>query len=164
MTSFVRPAAWLRQLFIQSRTEHVNPSRVSDDVSLVQPYDGSGWGIPDPANWAREATSGVGISATTTIYTVPVNRVARILAVGVHWVAGATFNSHLRVQSGTDIIAVSNDVTVPITGENIGYDVRTPVMGPGHVLSARHTGGDASSQAVYSLYYVECPIGTVFYV
>ncbi len=97
MPSFVRPAAWLRQLFTQSRTESSSPSRVSPDVSLVQPYDGSGWGIQDPSQWGVSAKPGVGASGVATVLVVGENELGRLLSLGGDNEAGVNPNAWWNV-------------------------------------------------------------------
>ena len=59
MTQFSRRARWLNALFPQSvAPANPDPALRSDDVSLVQTYDGGGWGIVEPsfpAEWDVDA-------------------------------------------------------------------------------------------------------------
>jgi len=41
---------------------------------------------------------------------------------------------------------------------------RSPVLGPGHEILGFHIGGDVLTVVRWAIYYVEAPIGTVFYV
>lgn len=159
---FVRPAPWLRRLFTPSQTSPVNPTRVSDDVSLTQPYDGSGWPLYDPGQWVILTQSAVGTPKTTVIETVPIDRICRLLAVAVILNAGVAPSCQL--QAGVAItLSVGAPVVVHAT-EMSSVPSNTPIIGPGHSIRGRHYGGDAATQVTWYLYRVLAPIGTVFYV
>lgn len=167
MPSFVRPAAWLRQLFTQSRTEHSNPSRVSAEVSLIQPYDGSGWGIEDPQQWAYSVNTGVsaGAAGTATLVTVGENEIFRLLSLAGENLAGTDpggwWNQVINAEQYalTTRIVMNNGNTAYWAGERF-----PPVLGPGHILQFEWTGGNASTQPRLFIVGIRAPLGTVFYV
>jgi len=164
VSSFVRPAAWLRQLFTQSRTESSNPSVLSNDVSLVQPYDGGGIVIPDPANLVHTVDSAVGAATGTTILTTGANEIIRVYSVAVFKLAGADGTANLLTNHTG--IALTCGVSGRMVADGNWNAIGTPgvVIGPAHVLTGNFFGGDASSQVRWRLYGARVPVGTVFYV
>ena len=163
MSRFVRPAAWLRQLFTQSSNQYVNPSQVSNDVSLVQPYDGSGWGLPDPGQMIKQATSGVGSPTEILVYTVPANRIARLLALSIQRIASTDYTrAYFSAELGGMRVGVSSIIAT--VGVDLGLQVYCPVLPPGAILRGQASGGAAGSTIKCTALVVEVPIGTVFYV
>lgn len=163
MSKFVRPAGWLRHLFTQSQTTQVNPTEVSDDVSLIQPYDGGGFPLFDPGQWGLFVTSLVGAATNTVIIIVPDNKVVRLLGLGTFLAAGTVGTAHFTVlpTSGVEV-PITPQIAVHAT-QLTGYPIYCPILGPGHTLRSNFFGGGAASQIRYDMYYVEAPLGTVFY-
>lgn len=161
MSGFVRPAPWLRRLFTPSQTAPVNPIEVSDDVSLIQPYDGGGYPLFDPSQWSSEVVSVAGAAATTVLYTVGAESVVRLLAAAGILSAGVVGSLHLRVEAGAISLAISPNVATPAV-EQVNLPLQCPVIGPGHIISGRHFGGGAATVVTWRLYLVEAPLGTVF--
>jgi len=161
MSGFVRPADWLRQLFTSSQTGPVNPTSVSDDVSLVQPYDGGGYPLFDPGEWAKQVTSATTAASTTALFTVPETSICRILAASAVNTAGVAPDVHFRVATATASLAISLSKTLPAV-EQEGFEITCPIVGPGHQITGRHFGGDGSTIVIYRLYLVVVPLGTVF--
>lgn len=163
MSEFVRPAPWLERLFTASRTEHLHPNSVDPVVSLVQPYDGSGWGISAPGQWVISQVSEVAQAARSQdIETVPEDQVCRILAASVGLTAGVAPQCNLQVVGTGTVVSLGGFVTA--TNENPVLPVNTPIIGPGHIIRGRHSGGDAATVVTWYLYRVFAPLGTVFYV
>jgi len=165
VSKFTRPAPWLRQFFTPSQTEFKEPSTLSNDVSIIQPYDGGGFPLFSKGEWNVNVTTAAGAAQSVTLLTVGEDNIARILAIGCGRGAGATFEARAQVttQAGNPI-GCTNIVTIPVSGEQRGLEVYTPVLGPGHVLVGRHEQGDSLSVSDWNLYYVEVPLGAVFYV
>jgi len=162
MSGFVRPADWLRQLFTSSQTGPVNPTSVSDDVSLVQPYDGGGYPLFNPEQWALEVTTTpAAAAATTSLFTCPDTSICRVLAMAAVKTAGVAPDVHFRVETAVISLAISVSQTLPAV-EQIGFAPTCPIIGPGHKITGRHFGGDGSTIVVYRLYLVVVPLGTVF--
>jgi len=157
---FSRPAPWLRQLFTPSHTTQPNPGELSGDVSLVQPYDGSGWPLFDPGEWDIATQSSVAIASTTALVTAGALEVVRILAASVRLDAGVAPVCHLQ---GENSVVFGEDVTAVGGSEQIHVPSNCPILGPTHVLYGRHHTGDAATQVTWVVYYVRAPIGTVFY-
>jgi len=162
MSQFARPAGWLRQLFTQSQTAQPNPTILSNDVSLVQPYDGSGWGLWDPGQWIANVTSATIAADNTAIMTCPVGNIRRILAVSAQVTAGVAPAVYLWVSAQAGEVGVG-DVFAAIANRFVSLDCKIPILGPGHVLTGNHTGGDAATIVNYRCYFVQAPLGAVFY-
>ena len=167
MSLFVRPAPWLRQLFTPAHTPQPNPGTLSEDVSLVQPYDGSGWAIPNPETTVRSFTAPAGAQGNNTILTMGATDVGRILGISVNLNAGAApthANAAVRAP-GTNLNCPITDVVVPVTGIFIGLPhLASSVILPRLQLEGSHIGGDAATILIWRVYIAICPIGTVFYV
>lgn len=162
MPQFVRPAAWLRQLFTQSRTEHSNPARVSPDVSLTQPYDGGGWGMEDPGMWIVAKTSAVGIDTTTVIHTVGSKNICRIMAASCILAAGGK-PTYVAVAVEDPMAALGVGIT-PIADlvadVAVNLPIMIPIVGPTHQIVGRIEGGDALTQVHWRIYKCELPLGS----
>jgi len=166
MSKFSRPSSWLRQIFTPSSTGWREPGDLSNDVSLTHPYDGSGWVFPVPAMASLVVVSAVGAATTTLIYTVPLDRITRLLGISVGVNAGETFNAAGRMTTpgGGQAFTCTELVTIPVSGEGRQLPGHPPVMLPGMFLSLRIEDGGAASQSATTIYFVEAPLGTVFYV
>lgn len=168
MTQFSRAAPWLRSLFIESSSPTVkNPATRSDDVSLVQPYDGGGWPLAgrDSSAWAVTFTTNVGVTGVNTDFTLLKNEIMRILAIGIVTASGAIANSQVRVQIagvGT-VISISDDKKSHLTEEQPLVPI-APLVGPESRLIFRHYAGSAATSIKFNLLVVRVPIGTVFYI
>ena len=170
MTQFSRRSRWLNTLFPASvRPQTTDPSSVSEDVSLVQPYDGSGYGIPNPRSWIIQNLLAAGVTGSSVMITVPEDSVYRLMGAGGFNVAASGTPRHqLFVQ---DLIAVPNlacqlaPIEIPTVGDgNFAFDLgRAIVIGPGHNLLMAYTAGGAGTIMKYSIYGVLAPLGTVFY-
>jgi len=162
MSGFTRAAPWLRQLFTPSKTAQPNPDRLSDDVSLVQPYDGGGWPLPPGGEWALQVVTAAGAAADSVLVSVNANEIARILAVSFGRNAGVhpTLAVDVLVQQ-TFTVGLSAHV-VSTTAIQTLLPISTPIIGPGHVLRGRHFGGDAATVIDWEVYFVRAPLGTVF--
>jgi len=171
LTQFSRRARWLNSLFTSSKAPQISdPGTVSDDVSLVQPYDGSGYGISNPRTWVTQSlTDPAGITGQLDILTVPEDSVYRLFAASGFKVVGVNPFSFLNV---IDLISTPNvacqispimqDIVAP--DGQFSFDIRNPiVLGPGHTLRIDYIGGSASTVMSYSVFGVLAPIGTVFY-
>jgi len=164
MSGFVRPANWLRHLFTSSQTGPVNPTEVSDDVSLIQPYDGGGYPLFDPGEWAKDSTSATGAAKTTALFSVPDDKIARILSASIVHTAGVAPDVYFRVETPQFSMGISENLTALADAEDQGFQIHSPIIGPGHNLVGRHFGGDGSTVIIFRLYLCVVPIGTVFYV
>lgn len=166
MTQFARPSTWLRHIFTPAQTRAPNPGLLSNDVSLNQPYDGSGWGLVPGAEFAREVTSAAGVSTTTLILTVPATEIFRILSLSMQRILGADYtlvNWFARAPGNNFDVALTPDMT----GTSVNRApsrIHSPILGPGSALFCFVTGGAAASTCDIRIYGVSAPLGTVFYV
>jgi len=165
MSRFNRPASWLRFLFTPSQTKAPNPGELSNDVSLNQPYDGGGFPLFDPSQWAFTVKSATIASATTDLFTVPEDEIVRILAVAASVAAGVApnVNSFATTQNNTRV-SLSAPLLLVANGQRTGLTQLCPIIGPGHVFAGHHFGGDAATIIDWWVYFVRAPLGTVFYV
>lgn len=164
MANFARPSSWLRQLFTPSHTSQPNPDRVSDDVSLNQPYDGGGFPLWDEGQWASFVDSGVFSASDTNLLTVPENQICRILAVSAELRAGVAPNAYVKVAGASQVVISQWASPIPPVVQRICIPLFTPIIGPTHTLIGSHHGGDAATVVRWAFYYVLAPLGTVFYV
>lgn len=169
MSQFSRRARWLNQLFPASAAPTINdPGVRSDDVSLVQPYDGSGWGVIQPTDFISRTISGIAAQGNVILRTVGANNIIRILAASYEHTAGVLPTQVcLEVH---DPVAIRSVVisTVPATFafavvEN-PIEIVCPIILPGHRIDGAWQGGDAATRGIFGLVAVEAPVGTVFYV
>jgi len=134
-------------------------------VSLVQPYDGGGFPIPDPAQWTARAVNSAAAVDTTVILTMEATEIGRILAVSCNLNAGVAPSVSIQIldQQGF-ATCISNRILIPVISERNGFQIFSPIIAPGHVLQGRHFGGDAATVVEWLAYVVRVPRGTVFYV
>lgn len=165
MSLFSRRARWLNDLFPASvAPQSSDPSRLSEEVSLVQPYDGSGWDLVNPDDWITTLTLAVGASGNENIRRIDDRNVFRFLSVDVILVAGlAPTSFRIRVTAnGVEEVAVTGNV-IPLTDGSAIRPV-SPIIGPSTRILAVYVGGDVLTQIRVNLYGLEVPLGSVFYV
>lgn len=152
-------------MFTSSKTGPVNPIEVSDDVSLVQPYDGSGWVMANPAEWFAQQTGAAAAAGSTNLFINDLENVVRILAVSCSLTAGNAISALMMVTvpGALGDVAIGSVAAITST-EHILVPTQSPILGPGHTLVGRHFGGNAGSIPQWRIYLVQAPIGTVFYV
>ncbi len=170
MSQFSRRSRWLNFLFPASKApQSSDPGSVSDDVSLVQPYDGSGWGIPESSQWLTRGDSPVGITGDTDILTVPAGSVYRLFGAFGFKLLGAASTWQIFVG---DLVSTPNLFCLLAEEQNTGAGIsgshpaefnRAIVIPAGLVIRIQHFGGDVATQNRYGIYGCIAPIGTVFY-
>lgn len=165
MSKFSRSASWLKQLYTPSSTGWREPGQLSPDVSLTSPYDGGAYPLLDPSQWLLGAVVSATVAAgSTTLFTVPVTEIARVLAVSATVTAGVAPQLQLQVRTlANDNVIVSESV-LAVAAIRTGIQVFTPIVGPGHLIIGRHTAGDAATIVSWDLYVARAPLGSVFYV
>lgn len=190
MSQFSRRARWLTQLFTQSvAPAKQDPSQLSDDVSLVQPYDGSGWAIEqtsfpvefdtvagpllitEPFVGIMDFTSKVGITTVSDLFSISNDLVARILQISDLLIGGIGAENTFYFVAPPNDSGVSNHIVMMSGSKNIvpSQTIRqdralfSPIMLPGTQLSYFFTDGDVSSETRISVAMVIAPVGTVFY-
>ena len=190
MSQFSRRARWLKQLFTPSVSPATqDPTQRSDDVSLVQQYDGGGLAIADtifpvihdasgapleirePEISIRDFQSKVGITTVSDLFNLGDDLVARIWAANFTLTAGigAEIN-YLTVTAptgsgvGNHLWVFSNpfnNVTSPGDQRRFIHD---PILPPGMQMNFFSTGGDASSSGRLTIAMIVAPVGTVFHI
>lgn len=166
MSLFSRRARWLNALFPASVTPTItDPASRSDDVSLVQPYDGGGYPIPPVTNWFTEVTSAVAAGTQLLLLTVGDDQLFRILGCGIQRLAGNNYTRaflQVRVPNATFLVQVSNDIGVVDNIEQGIHQLVMPICPAGSQIFMFADGGNASSQFTATLLGVSVPVGTVF--
>jgi len=165
MSKFSRSSSWLKQLFTPSTTGWREPGELASDVSLVQPYDGGGYPIQDPGQWMTKVTTAAVAVDTTVILTLGDNEIGRILGASVNRNLGVKPSCSLQIfdQNGNSLV-VSDRILIAVNGEREGFQIFSPIIGPGHSIRGRHFGGDAATVLEWLVYVVRAPLGSVFYV
>lgn len=165
MSQFSRRAKWLNALFPASVAPQLtDPDRVSDDVSLIQSYDGSGWGIPNRNDWFHLADL-TGIAGSVEIFRVPDDFVFRLFAAQCLQVVGPGPQVQLFVK---DLQSTPNQATsltsfFALTVNNLNLPLQTAlVIGPGMSITGDDFNGGAGSIVRFTIYGCLAPVGTVF--
>jgi len=168
MSGFTRPAPWLRQLFTSSRTGSQSPANRSDDVSLIQPYDGGGYPSAQVGVAKCFFQGGVATPAAAggeVFYTCPANTVVRVVGLGVALAAGNAPTSLIAVSDETNTYVPITGVITPVTNDYLSFGVITcPILTPGMELELRWYGGSATTDHDIKWAIYSAPIGSVFYV
>lgn len=190
MSQFTRRARWLQQLFTPSVAPAVPaPTSLSDDVTLVQQYDGGGLAIAEatfpairdasgapleirsPEISIRDYQTKIGITTVSDLFNLGPDLVARIFAANLTLTAGigAEIN-YLTVTAptgsgvGNHLWVFStpfNNVSSPGDQRRFSHD---PILPPGMQLNFFSTGGDASSSGRLTIAMIVAPIGTLFHI
>jgi len=160
VSQFTRPASWLRQLFTPSQTSQPNPGQLSNDVSLVQPYDGGGYPLGG-LDGIVLITSTVAAALTTTLFTNNSNTIARVLALTAQSIAGTAPVCNFRVFNPTTACVITESLL--LTANFRSFPTTCPIIMPGHGLSGRYISGNASTQVQYTFHVCFAPVGSVFY-
>lgn len=169
MTQFSRRARWLNQLFPASKAPQTkDPGSVSDDVSLTQPYDGSGWPLPDFASWIIQKDSPVGIDGQTDMITVPEGSVYRLFSANSFRLIPANAQTQLFVTNLGGIPVTAVALADPVStgfqqGNNIYQFQKSIVVPAGLTLRFEHFLGDVNTQIRFGIYGCLAPAGTAFY-
>jgi len=185
LSLFSRRARWLQELFPASVAPKVrDPSSVSDDVSLVQQYDGGGVGFPiptfppvtaGPATFTatvpevgiREFLTTVGIATSTDLILMPTGLYARILSITAVISAGTTpsgFHIDARPPTGSGIgdhIAyITHEMSV-LKSVRSALPLATDLILPGHQVNAVQSGGASGTIIRLAFYWIVSPIGAI---
>ena len=163
MSKFVRPAPWLRQLFTQSQTEPANPSELSQDVSLVQPYDGGGYPLHPVGEYLITATQSAAASGTETILTCSRDQIARILAVDVLFTVANAATVRFQIDIAGVALSVSVQSLLATVNQPESRELTTPILPPGGSLQVAWFGGNVTTVIRTHVLFARVPLGTVFY-
>ncbi len=145
-----------------------DPALVSDDVSLVQPYDGGGYGFADPSTFCtRTAIPTAGATGGEIIITTGPDEIFRLMGADVAQIAGARPAAHIIVidKGGSgESVAITQDFGTPPIGRIDAFPRFIGLtVGPSCVLNGQWTGGDVLTQITFGVYGFRAPLGTVFY-
>lgn len=170
MSQFSRRARWLNQLFTASvAPQSSDPAVVSDDVSLVQPYDGSGWPIPQLGDWfSGPFLSPTGAAADTELIQVADDEVFRLFAISVFTVATLVADAGpivSQIQGAGGVQIAPNQQSPGLAfGSNVYQFPGGMILPPGSFLRGGHFNGNGTTILSWSVYGCRAPSGTVFYV
>lgn len=190
MSQFSRRARWLNQIFVPSvAPTTADPSVVSDDVSLVQTYDGGAIGIANPSFplirdgaaagagvplliespevAIRAYLSPVGININGDMFSLPTGLYARILAFNTNLNAGLSPTAQwetVNVPTGTpgggfQVNITKRKVVTVSIAESRGLMFN--LLPPGMMLKSHHTNGDASTQLRHQMLWIVAPVGMI---
>ena len=169
MSQFSRRARWLNELFLQSKAPASrDPDSVSDDVSLVQQYDGGGWLIPDTPDWFHGPfLSPAGAAGATALLTVPEDSIFRLFSIHVFTVVNpvATCNPIVSQFATTGGVSLAHQLVTPLSplGGASTFELnRAIVLPPGTFLYGSHLLGGAGTILSWNVYGCLAPIGSVF--
>lgn len=171
MSQFSRRARWLNSLFPASvLPQSQDPGEISDDVSLVQNYDGGGWGFPAPDDFIVNSPILDGVTGVHIYFTLPVDEYARLVAMSLGFIGGA----------GATVV-YPNIIDDEGTGNQVfcatPLQVNQGFLGPGGFESFRNLAthvppggqmrvewinGAVGTTFTVQLYTCRAPLGTVF--
>jgi len=167
LSQFSRRARWLNALFPASVLPQTgDPGSVSDDVSLVQQYDGGGWAIPRLEDWFISGlTLPAAASGDTNLLTVPNDSVFRVFAISCFTVtlAVATVNvviSQLPLVGG--VVVTPNISTLALALGQVNLDLNAMVVPPGASIRGAHFNGNGTTVLSWAMYGCLAPAGTAF--
>ena len=166
MAGFSRRARWLNALFPASEIPAItDPSVLSDDVSLVQAYDGGGLGFRDRASMFFQVDK-TGNGVSVFIIQVPEDSICRVYAVSVFTITAPVSTVQLFTvePDKNQAVMLAPEVASPaVAAGSIPFDLnRSIVLPPGVNLQGNQFGGGAGTVIRYTAYGVIAPVGTVF--
>lgn len=188
MSQFSRRARWLRDLFPASVIpQQVDPNVVSDDVSLVQQYDGGGIGmalatfptvrdgdvldvadvIVEPELATREWITRSGINVNTELCVLATGLYARILGVSCIIADGGSptrFTLVVGAPTGTGLSEHRQNITATIPeifNQVNALPLAFDIIPPGFQLNASQVGGLAATQIRVDVTWIVAPIGAI---
>jgi len=168
LTQFSRRAKWLNTFFPASKAPQVNdPGTVSDDVSLVQPYDAGGYGFPRTLRaMVSNHISTIGITGFNLLVETDEEQIFYIGAVSIFSLVGDATRITLNIIEQTSpprqAIIADNIVLLnaPLIFET--FTSRVKIMGPNSHLRVDWENGQPAFQFNATLYGVLAPVGTCF--
>lgn len=164
MARFTRPAPWIQDLFTPSRSQKDDPGIRSDDVSLIQPYDGSGWPLQPVGEWVTNKQLAAATDKSVPFSTLRDDQVSRIIALSCDLLAGANATAFFFIEGPANLgVGCSSRVTT-VDGELNAFEIYSPIIPPGHRLTGRYFGGDVLTVINFHAALCTVPLGTVFYV
>jgi len=190
LSQFSRRARWLQDIFTPSVAPHQqDPSVVSDDVSLVQQYDGGGIGVVEPSFPAQRDGEAVGagvplliespevsirsyltakgININSDMYSLPTGLYARFLLLSTNLNDGtspSTQNFSINQPTGTPgggFQANMTHIETVIGNLVTARGLMCNILPPGMMIKAHHTGGNASTQIRVGIVWIVAPVGMI---
>jgi len=143
-----------------------DPGSVSDDVSLVQPYDGGAWPIPRLEDWFfGPFVTPAGASGDTNLLTVPEDSVFRVFAISVFTVVAAVATVNVVVSQlplvGGVVVSPSIATLASALGP-VSPDLDPIVVPPGASIRGAHFNGNGTTILSWGMYGCLAPSGSVF--
>jgi len=174
LSQFSRRATWLNILFPASVAPQTrDPGQRSDDVSLVQPYDGGGFGFAhsDHLVVTTGALTAAAVAEGATILTIGPEEIYRIMGAMVTNLDVTTLQMNfLSVidRGGTgDQMFLADPIQFNAGGFNPGesrpfniYNAR--VLGPDMTVRYDNQVGEVGKQTSYAVFGYLAPVGTAF--
>lgn len=161
---FARRARWLPFLFTPSVAPTTKyPDQYEDLVSLVQNYDGGGWGIPDPREMALSVVSGAAAATRDTVVLIAgPEEIIRLLAMSGNVGAGAvpTAANVAMFQPDANLTVGINGVVALSATAQIGLVNLPPVIPPTWQLVAHYAGGDGLTIVNWRICFLRLPLGS----
>ena len=171
MSQFSRRARWLNFIFPASvQPQSQDPGSFSDDVSLVQPYDGGGHGFGDINDMCVRSPILDGITGFQVLRAVSDEQVFRLYSVDVALLAGVA-NTLFRISmidnNGTgDQCTMANELTANSAGLNPAesemFDIKTPIIPRGCIMRVEWFFGAVGTTFTIGHVGTLAPLGTVF--
>jgi len=139
----------------------------SDDVSLVQPYDGGGFGFQPVSGWAVRTPVLTGVTGFHQFFQLEDDEIFRVLAMDLVNVLGP--GGTVVVPSIIDnldqaFIATPLQLNVGFLGVGGFESFRNlaPIVGPGCQLRVDWVNGAVGTDFTVGVYGARAPLGTAF--
>jgi len=170
LSQFSRRARWLNIFFPQSvAPASRDPGRLSDDVSLVQQYDGGGYGFAaEVEEEFIDVTQAVaGASGAYLLLQIPDDEILKILGCDSITQGGnAPTDAQITVQPttpGGQPVSISQSEGLSAIGAQFtSWTFHAGVYGPDLDVQFRFSGGNAGTITRTKMYFKRAPLGTVF--
>lgn len=173
MSQFSRRARWLNIFFPQSvAPAEQDPGVRSDDVSLVQPYDGGGFPLSEDTAWMRFLNPAAAAAGVVAIFTTPPDQLFRFMGADVQLIGGngPVAGCGLQIQppvGGGGIMQVTERkfFAGATANDPVNFEAITvPIIGPNTIVFMQWAGGNVATDLIVHVYGNFAPFGSVFYV
>lgn len=177
MSQFSRRAKWLNAIFPASVAPQIQgPGELSEDVSLVQPYDGGGYGLSIPGLTVTNTRSPLLTTAPTgfhIFFTTRDDEIFRFLSADIVQIVDGgpapSFELFMTTIDGSlNQVLCADPFVQGGSGLNVGEFARIPnqqpIIGPGQQLRVDWVLNVAGTQYTVGISGYLAPLGTVFYV
>jgi len=171
LSQFSRRARWLNFLFPASvLPQSTDPGLVSDDVSLVQNYDGGGWGFAKPDDFIINSPILDGATGRHIYFTLPVDEYCRLVAMSLAFIGGGgntVIQPDIIDDEGTGnqvFIATPLQVNQGFLGPGGFESFRNLAthIPPGGQLGVQWLNGAAGTTFTVQAFFARAPVGAVF--